>query len=199
MEIQSRLFKVPKDLLKEESFRELCNEEDFVQRIIRGIHQGFVQSASELRPHRSLIQRAYTLHEDVFHYISENLSSLPEVHCYSNHSGNKRKVITRGPFLFIVNKNGGGTTNNTQTTKDILNQNLEQQVISIVYTVNDLWTGVTTVRFEYRYQNNILYSHTFPVDEESLAVDINTPSVADTVERIKPKLKIDTQKEVKEA
>ena len=199
MEIQNKLFKETKGSLKEESFRELVNDRDLTQPIIQGTCQGFKLATSEFRPHRSLIHRAHTLNEDVFHCISENLNPLSGVHCYSSHSGNKRKVIVREPFLFIVNKSGGGTTNDTQTTKDILNQNLEHHVISIVYTVDDMWTRVTTVRFEYKYQNNILYSHTFLVGEEDFALNINTLNAANTVERIKPKLKIDTQKEAKEA
>lgn len=103
--------------------------------------------------------------------------------CIESIAGNVKKHFYAGDYIFVLSKDGS-TQNNTKVTQAIERQTCDKIVIQIQYTIDDSWSDLIAIRFNYSEGGSTVFLYDVPFSSDvystngiTSSLDIETPKV----------------------
>lgn len=199
MSIQTTLFPDNKGAFDPDQFVHNQLSEEFRELIISSLQKAYTNLQIICDSNKMTSRtKANILHDTVFEVIQENASSMPvgfNALFHSDMSGNKKMFFEKDGYIYILRKSGV-VSNGTKTDKAIQNQELPQHVITIEYTVNQLWDSIASVSFKYIKGDGIELDYSIPlgITSPTIIPVATTSTTTNSDSTYSPKFKNNTHK-----
>lgn len=169
--------------------------------IDKHIASAVIVAFESVKDYRSKHVVPYALFAQMLHVATYNcIRNEISKHSYAQEvsfgpcvTGNERLFFTYGGYIFIIRKLDA-STNQTKQTESILNQEADNHIITIGYTLDDLREKVAEIAFMYIKGKKTIFTHSIPLNSEP-ALTYQDFDNDQNVERVQPKIKKGVKKE----
>ena len=161
--IQKNLFE-DKDRFDPEDFKNKCINEIFTSCVSKGIVSAFSKLISADLETRYRV-KSDSLHDMSFNSIKNqinNSSLFNKVVFHSDTIGNKRLWFSYNGYIFVLKK--AESEGNKSTVGQIIDaQKADNHIITICYSIDELWSSITSISFQYIKNKNSIMTLYIPV------------------------------------
>lgn len=143
-----------------------CDVESLGRILSQGVRLAFASLSNEdLSDSDST--KSKVLHERVYRYVKDcvNQSELfSEISFPDNNANNQRLLFCYSGYIFIFKKYRA-STNETSVTATIEEQSNSQHILIVEYAIDNMWTGVSSVKILYRVFGRTIFDYSIPLTD----------------------------------
>lgn len=154
-----------KGAFDQHEFFEKCDVETLGRLLSQGVRFAFASlSVEDLIDSDST--KSKVLHERVYRYVKDciNQSTLyNEISFPDNNANNQRLLFCYNDYVFIFKKSGASTNEGSRVTIAINEQSHSQHILIVEYTVDRMWTEITSIKILYRIMGDTIFLYSIPL------------------------------------
>lgn len=171
--LQCRLFAAESDFSSESFVKSVLEGSEFEECVRNGVIYGLQKTQDKfLSGDNSLSVMSHCLHEDIYNCIRNEFAAhmqYEDFYFVPNISGNERLYFSYKGYIFII-KLADSTQNKTRQEEKIRKQELENHVISIVYSLDKFRESITSLSLQYIKGQDSLWTYIIPVGHKSVGI-----------------------------